>query len=132
MFPTVLALIASYAIFVALADATTALGLDSHVAPIPVYRSGVTLNIMTKKGYFGGIDNALDKAAEIDGATPWQTFRFVFLPLAVPIMSLRFRTDLYPFDQRLSGCQYTLQVGTPHDAGCRIALVPERAPLPVG
>ena len=30
----------------------------------------------------------MDKAAAIDGATPWQTFRYIFLPLAVPIMSV--------------------------------------------
>ena len=32
----------------------------------------------------------MDKAAQIDGATPWQTFRYVFLPLAVPIIAVVF------------------------------------------
>lgn len=90
MFPTTLALVAIYAIFDALGEVTPILGLNSHVALVLIYLAGVTLHIWTIKGYFDSIDTALDKAAAIDGATPWQTFRFVFLPLAVPIMSVVF------------------------------------------
>lgn len=90
MFPTTLALVAIYAIFDALGEVTPMMGLDSHVALIVIYLAGVTLHIWTIKGYFDGIDTALDKAAAIDGATPWQTFRFIFLPLAVPIMAVVF------------------------------------------
>ncbi len=90
MFPTTLALVAIYAIFDALGAVTPIMGLDSHVALIAIYLSGVTLHIWTIKGYFDSIDTALDKAAAIDGATPWQTFRYIFLPLAVPIMSVVF------------------------------------------
>lgn len=90
MFPTTLALVAIYAIFDALGEVTPLMGLDSHVALIVIYMAGVTLHIWTIKGYFDGIDTALDKAAAIDGATPWQTFRFIFLPLAVPIMAVVF------------------------------------------
>lgn len=90
MFPTTLALVALYAIFDAMGDINPAFGIDSHMALIIAYLSAVTLHIWTIKGYFDSIDTALDKAAMIDGATPWQTFRFVFLPLAVPIMSVVF------------------------------------------
>ena len=90
MYPTTLALVAIYAIFDALGEVSPFLGLDSHVALILIYPSGVTLHIWTINGYFDGVDTALDKAAAIDGATPWQTFRFIFLPLAVPIMSVVF------------------------------------------
>lgn len=90
MFPTTLALIALYAIFDGLADVTPILGIDSHWAVILVYMSWVTLHIWTIKGYFDSVDPALDKAAQIDGATPWQTFRHVFLPLAVPIVAVVF------------------------------------------
>ena len=51
---------------------------------------GVTLHIWTLKGYFDSIDPAMDKAAQIDGATPWQTFRHIFLPLAVPMIAVVF------------------------------------------
>ena len=39
----------------------------------------------TIKGYFETIDGSLEEAAALDGATPWQAFRLVLLPLSVPI-----------------------------------------------
>ena len=90
MFPTTLALVALYAIFDSLGDVSPVLGIDSHWALVLVYLSAITLHIWTIKGYFDGLDPALDKAAQIDGATPWQTFRLVFLPLAVPIVAVVF------------------------------------------
>ena len=120
MFPTTLALVAIYAIFDALGEVSPVLGLDSHVALILIYLSGVTLHIWTIKGYFDGVDTALDKAAAIDGATPWQTFRFIFLPLAVPIMAVVFVLAFigfindYPIASVLirSESQMTLAVGS--------------------
>ena len=90
MFPTTLALVALYAIFDGLGEVTPVLGIDSHWALILIYLSAITLHIWTIKGYFDGLDPAMDKAAQIDGATPWQTFRHVFLPLAVPIIAVVF------------------------------------------
>lgn len=90
MFPTTLALVALYAVFDSLGDLSDQIGIDSHLSLILVYLSGVIMHIWTIKGYFDSVDPALDKAAAIDGATPWQTFRYIFLPLAVPIMSVVF------------------------------------------
>lgn len=90
MFPTTLALVAIFAIFDRLGGIAPSLGLDSHLSLVLIYLSGVTLPIWTIKGYFDTIDRTLDHAAAIDGATPWQTFRHVFLPLAVPIMAVVF------------------------------------------
>jgi maltose/maltodextrin transport system permease protein len=90
MFPTTLALIALYAIFDSLGSVSPILGIDSHWALIVVYMYGVTLHIWTLKGYFDSVDPAMDKAAQIDGATPWQTFRYIFLPLAVPMIAVVF------------------------------------------
>ncbi len=120
MFPTTLALVAIYAIFDALGEVSPMLGLNSHFALILIYLAGVTLHIWTIKGYFDSIDTALDKAAAIDGATPWQTFRFIFLPLAVPIMSVVFVLAFigfindYPIASVLirSESQMTLAVGS--------------------
>jgi maltose/maltodextrin transport system permease protein len=120
MFPTTLALVAIYAMFDALGEVSPFLGLDSHVALILIYLAGVTLHIWTIKGYFDGIDTALDKAAAIDGATPWQTFRHIFLPLAVPIMAVVFVlafigfVNEYPIASVLirSESQMTLAVGS--------------------
>jgi maltose/maltodextrin transport system permease protein len=90
MFPTTLALIALYSIFDGLGEVSPLLGIDSHWSVIVVYLSWVTLHIWTLKGYFDSVDPAMDKAAQIDGATPWQTFRHVFLPLAVPMIAVVF------------------------------------------
>lgn len=90
MFPAALTVIALYTIFDALGNITPALGVDSHWSLILAYLSGITLHIWTIKGYFDSIDPAMDKAAQIDGATPWQTFRYVFLPMSVPILAVVF------------------------------------------
>jgi len=90
MFPAALTVIAAYAIFDALGRVVPWLGIDSHPALILSYLSHITLHIWTIKGYFDSVDSALDKAAMIDGASPWQTFRFVFLPLSVPILAVVF------------------------------------------
>lgn len=90
MFPTTLALVALYAIFDGLGEVSPIIGIDSHWAVVLVYLSWVTLHIWTLKGYFDSVDPAMDKAAQIDGATPWQTFRHVFLPLAVPMIAVVF------------------------------------------
>jgi maltose/maltodextrin transport system permease protein len=90
MFPTTLTLVALYAIFDSLGDVTPVVGINSHLSVVLVYMSGIILHVWTLKGYFDGIDSALDKAAAMDGATPWQTFRHVFLPLAMPMMAVIF------------------------------------------
>ena len=90
MFPAGLAVVALYAIFDSLGQVTPVLGIDSHWTMMVIYLSALTLHVWTIKGYFDSVDPALDKAAQIDGATPWQTFRHVFLPLAVPILAVVF------------------------------------------
>ena len=90
MFPSTLALIALYSIFDGLGEVSPLLGIDSHWSLVVAYLSGITLHIWTIKGYFDSIDPAMDKAAQIDGATPWQTFRYVFLPMSVPILAVVF------------------------------------------
>jgi maltose/maltodextrin transport system permease protein len=90
MFPTSLMLVALYAIFDSLGDVTPKLGIDSHWSLILVYLSGVIIHVWTIKGYFDTLDPALDKAAQMDGATAWQTLRHVFLPLSVPMLAVVF------------------------------------------
>ena len=90
MFPAALTVIALYTIFDSLGNVTPVLGVDSHWSLVLAYLSGITLHIWTIKGYFDSIDPAMDKAAQIDGATPWQTFRYVFLPMSVPILAVVF------------------------------------------
>ena len=90
MFPAALAIVALYALFDSLGDVLPILGIDSHWSLILVYLSGVAMHIWTIKGYFDSIDPALDKAAAIDGASHFQTFKWIFLPLATPILAVIF------------------------------------------
>jgi maltose/maltodextrin transport system permease protein len=90
MFPTTLTLVALFAIFDSLGSVSPVLGIDSHMSLVLVYMSAIMMHIWTLKGYFDNVDSALDKAAAIDGASPWQTFRYIFLPLAVPMMAVIF------------------------------------------
>lgn len=48
------------------------------------------MHIWLIRGYFQTIDVALEEAAVIDGATPWQTFRLVMLPLSLPVLAVVF------------------------------------------
>jgi len=90
MFPGALTVIAVYAIFDAIGQVVPWLAVDTHPALILTYLSAITLHIWTIKGYFESIDPAIDKAAQIDGATPWQAFRYIFLPLSLPILAIVF------------------------------------------
>ena len=90
MFPAVLALVAFHSIFNKLGNFIPWLGLNTHGAVIIAYLGGVTMNIWLIKGYFESIDNALEESAAIDGATPWQAFRYILLPLSVPILAVVF------------------------------------------
>lgn len=90
MFPAVLALVAIYALFDKIGDYIPWLGLNTHGGLILSYMGGIALHIWTIKGYFETIDSSLEEAAAIDGATPWQAFRLILLPLSVPILAVVF------------------------------------------
>lgn len=90
MFPAVLALVALYALFDKLGQYIPFLGLNTHGGLIFSYLGGIALHVWTIKGYFETIDNSLEEAAALDGATPWQAFRLVLLPLSVPILAVVF------------------------------------------
>lgn len=90
MFPAVLALVAIYALFDKIGLYIPSLGLNTHGGLILAYMGGIALHIWTIKGYFESIDGSLEEAAALDGATPWQAFRLVLLPLSVPILAVVF------------------------------------------
>ena len=90
MFPSVLALVAIYALFDNIGEYIPFIGLDTRAGLILSYMGGIALHIWTIKGYFETIDASLEEAAAIDGATPWQAFRLVLLPLSVPILAVVF------------------------------------------
>ncbi|MGI9280365.1 MAG: maltose ABC transporter permease MalG [Endozoicomonas sp.] len=90
MFPAVLALVAIYSLFDQIGSYVPWLGLDSLGSVTVAYLGGLALHIWLIKGYFETIDQSLEEAAAIDGATPWQAFRFVLLPLSTPILAVVF------------------------------------------
>lgn len=90
MFPAVLALIAIYAIFDLLGTYVPWLGIDSHGSLVLAYTGGIAMHIWTIKGYYDTIPVEIEEAAKVDGATPWQAFVYVLLPMAVPILMVVF------------------------------------------
>jgi maltose/maltodextrin transport system permease protein len=90
MFPPVLALTAIYAIFDVLGKHVSWLGVDSLASVVVASLGGISLHIWTIKGYFDTIPAEIEEAAQIDGATPFQAFRRVLLPMAVPILAVVF------------------------------------------
>ena len=48
------------------------------------------MHIWTIRGYFETIPIEIEECAKVDGATHWQTFRYVLLPMAVPILVVVF------------------------------------------
>jgi maltose/maltodextrin transport system permease protein len=90
MFPVAVALVAIYAIFEGLGSQIPWLGIETHAGLIVAYLGGVAMHIWTIKGYFETIPAEIEEGARVDGATPWQAFRLVLLPMAVPILMVVF------------------------------------------
>ncbi|EGJ10125.1 MULTISPECIES: maltose ABC transporter permease MalG [Rubrivivax] len=90
MFPAVLALVAIYAIFEAIGSYVPWLGIETHAGLIVAYLGGVAMHIWTIRGYFDTIPVEIEECAKVDGATHWQAFRYVLLPMAVPILMVVF------------------------------------------
>jgi maltose/maltodextrin transport system permease protein len=90
MFPSVLALVAIYAIFDRLGDWVPWLGLNSHWSLVLAYSGAVAQHIWLIKGYFESVPVDLEEAAAVDGASRWQAFVLVLLPLARPVLAVVF------------------------------------------
>ena len=90
MFPVAVALVAIYAIFEGIGSQVPALGIETHAGLIVAYLGGVAMHIWTIKGYFETIPIEIEENAKVDGATHWQAFRRVLLPMAVPILMVVF------------------------------------------
>ncbi|MBU6438353.1 MAG: maltose ABC transporter permease MalG, partial [Betaproteobacteria bacterium] len=90
MFPAVLALVAIYAIFDAIGRYVPWLGVETHGSVILAYVGGVAMHVWTIRGYFETVPLEIEENAKVDGATHWQTFRYVLLPMAVPILTVVF------------------------------------------
>ena len=83
LFPSFMSMIAVYYILKAL---NLADGAMIRVALIIVFSAGSGVGFYVAKGFFDTIPKALDEAAIIDGATRWQVFTKVTVPLSKPII----------------------------------------------
>ena len=79
MFPGCMSMIALYYIL-------KALNMLNLGGLILVYVGGAGLGFYIAKGFFDTMPRAIDEAAEIDGATKWQVFIHIGLPLSKPMI----------------------------------------------
>lgn len=82
MFPGFLTMILIYKVF-------SDFGLTMNMAPlglIIVYCASSGMGYYVSKGFFDTIPKSLDEAARVDGATRWQVFYKVIMPLSKPIV----------------------------------------------
>lgn len=82
MFPGFLTMILIYKVF-------SDFGLTMEMAPlglIIVYCASSGMGYYVSKGFFDTIPKSLDEAARVDGATRWQVFYKVIMPLSKPIV----------------------------------------------
>jgi len=89
VFPNLLALIAIFLMIAEVGDIIPFFGLDTHAGLILVYLGGsMGLNILLLKGYLDTIPRDIDESAMVDGATSWQIFTNLILPLMRPILAV--------------------------------------------
>ena len=84
MFPGFMSMIAVYYILKGIGLLET--GELKHVALILVYSGGAGLGFYIVKGFFDTIPKAIDEAAFMDGATKWDVFTKITLPLSKPMV----------------------------------------------
>ncbi len=88
MFPQMLAIVAIFLLILSLGHIFPWAGLNTHTALILVYLGGAMgFNTWLMKGYFDTIPRSLEESAKVDGATPFQAFVRIILPLARPILA---------------------------------------------
>lgn len=80
MFPSFMGMIAVYLLMTQFNLINRLWGL------ILIYSAGAPMGYLTQKGFFDTIPKAIDEAARIDGATNFQVFTKINLPLSKPII----------------------------------------------
>lgn len=85
MFPGFMSMIAIYYILKGMGFLET--GVLKQIALVMVYSGGAGLGFYMAKGFFDTIPMSIDEAAYIDGATKWDTFIHVTIPMSKPIIT---------------------------------------------
>jgi arabinogalactan oligomer / maltooligosaccharide transport system permease protein len=87
VFPGLLALVATFLMISQAGDVIPPLGLNTHASLILVYLGGAMgINIWLMKGYLDTVPHDIDESAMVEGATDWQIFSKLILPLLRPIL----------------------------------------------
>jgi ABC-type maltose transport system permease subunit len=87
VFPGLLAMVAIFLMISQIGDIAPRVGLDTHAGLILVYLGGAMgINIWLMKGFFDTIPRDIDESAMVDGASHWQIFTRLLLPLMRPIL----------------------------------------------
>ncbi|MDD6481503.1 MAG: ABC transporter permease subunit [Lachnospiraceae bacterium] len=117
LFPSFMSMIAVYFILKALGMAE---GSMIRVALIIVFSAGSGVGFYVAKGFFDTIPKSLDEAAIIDGASRWQVFTKITVPLSKPIIVYTILTSFmspwidFVFAKVICGAnasQYTVSIG---------------------
>ncbi len=89
VFPNFLAMVAIFLLLQQIKNYIPSLGLNTHGGLILVYLGGALgINTWLMKGFFDSIPRDLDESAQIDGASDWQVFWRIILPLVRPILAV--------------------------------------------
>ena len=87
VFPSLLAMVAVFLLIQQIGDVLPRFGLNTHSGLILVYLGGAMgINIWLMKGFFDSIPREIDESAMVDGASHWQIFTRLLLPLMRPII----------------------------------------------
>ena len=87
VFPNLLAMVAIYVIIFQIGEIIPMLGLNTHAGLIMVYLGGsMGMNIWLMKGFLDTIPRAIDESGMMDGASNFQIFWTLLLPLLRPIL----------------------------------------------
>lgn len=118
MFPGFMSMIAVYYILKGLGFLDS--GVLKQVALVLVYSGGAGLGFYMAKGFFDMIPRTIDEAAYIDGATKWDTFLHITIPMSKPIITYTLITSFmgpwvdYIFAKVIMGNEtpyYTIAIG---------------------
>lgn len=89
LFPNMLAFVALFLLLQAIGNVVPQIGLNSLGGLILIYSGGALgFNTWLMKGYFDTLPYDLDESAMVDGATHFQAFWHIILPLVRPILAV--------------------------------------------
>ncbi len=129
VFPALLALVATFLMISQIGDIFPFMGLNTHTSLILVYLgAAMGINIWLMKGFLDTIPRDIDESAMVEGATDWQIFTRLIIPLLRPILIvIAIINYIGTYSEFVlarvllkSNEQYTLMVGLQVFAGAQI------------